>query len=43
MQKVALLLSSTIVVEWELDTKGREELTRDMIGNILKMVMACLL
>ena len=41
MQRVTLLLSSTIVVEFGLDTKGREEVTRDMIENILRMIMVC--
>ena len=39
MQKVTLLLSTVIVIECGLDTKDREEVTRDMIGNILRMVM----
>ena len=42
-KKVTLLLSSTIVVEWGLDTKQREEITRDTIGSILKIVMVCFL
>ena len=39
IQKVTLLLSSAIVAQWGLDTQDREEVTRDMIGNILRMIM----
>ena len=39
IQKVTLLLSSAIVVEWGLERKDGEEMTGEMIGNILKMIM----
>ena len=39
IQKVTLLLSSAIVAQWGLDTQDREEVTRDMIGTILRMIM----
>ena len=39
MQRGALLLSSAIVTEWGLDGKDREEVTRDIISNILRMIM----
>ena len=39
VQKVTLMLSSALVDEYGLDVKCREEVTRDMIGNILRMIM----
>ena len=43
IQKVTLLLSSAIVAEWGLDTKDCKEVTRDLIGNILRMIMVSFL
>ena len=39
---VTVLLSSMIAVGRRLDMKDREEVTQDMIGNILRMMMVCL-
>ena len=43
MQKVALLLSSAIVTEWRLDAKDTEEVTRDILSTILRMILVCIL
>ena len=43
MQKVTLMLSSALVEEWGLERKDREEVTRDMIGNILRMIMVSII
>ena len=40
-QRSALLLSSILVEHWGLETKAREEVTRDMIGNVLKLILVC--
>ena len=38
LKKVTRMLSSTLVDEYGLEKKGQEELSQDMIGNILRMV-----
>ena len=43
IQKVTLLLSSAIVVEWGLERKDGEEMTGEMIGNILRMIMVLMI
>ena len=43
MQNLTLMLSSSIAVEWGLLTNDREEVRRDIIGTILRMIVVCIL
>ena len=43
IQKVTLMLSSAIADEWGLEKKDRDEVTREIIGNVLRMIMVLLL
>ena len=42
IQRVTSLLLSVFVEQYGLDKKDRDAITRDMIGNILRIIMVCL-
>ena len=43
IQTVTLMLSSSMVVQLGMASKDRQAMTRDIIGNILSMIMVCVL
>ena len=43
MHNVTLMLSSSMVVQLKLTTNDRQTVTRDIIGNILSMILVWIL